>query len=946
MKKIFSILIYILVALTVYAATDSTTTTTNLKLKEAGSGANFITIKPPTSLPSDYTLTLPSGSAGAGQHLASDAAGNLFWENPAGGATVYATDALNNLAITAVNADINPEASGTINLGSGSLPWLNVYTLGVNTNRISGSADLVLNPPSGSVINANSHRLTNLLNPTSNQDAATKLYVDSATPPLGGDLSGSVDAATVIKIQNVGVVAGTPTSGAVLSYNGTDWAARNTLQLSQGGTNNAALAATAGGVVVTDGTKLINAGAGTAGQLFVSSGAATATWLSTLPIANGGTNNSSLAVTSGGVIYTDNSKLMNTGAGTTGYVLTSQGSGVPTWAAAAGGSKNYFDSQVAAGNTSGAFVAFYDTSGAALPVDMTGGSPSGTVTMLASGTNPLQGSSSLVLNKDAANRSGTGWSIDFNIDTSDKGKVLAFTADYLPSGAYMSGGASGAIVYFYDVTNSTLVQPMPTRILNHLLPSERFFTEVQVPSNSSVMRMGIYIDDQSSNAWTLKLDNLSFGPAAKYYGSPTTDWIAYTPTFSAGLGTVTSVSAWYRRVGDSIQIMANWSNGTVAASLASMTLPGSLTVDTSKLKTVGATSALIGQWVHDTNANETGSVLTYATGGSANQVYFGTSTISTAKLTPQNGTAIMSGLNPFSLMLTVPISGWSSSQLMSDSADTRVISLVTNRNGSAITANSTITAFTTVTKDTHASFNATSGVYTIPVAGDYLVNFRIATTGTANHRVKIMKNGVEFATGTSADATYFASTVNALIPCVAGDLITVQDDSTVTLASNAFNLLTIVRMAGPAQIMAGESPRSEYWYQGGNGYGSTNTAIRKYSNLRIGTGTAITASNSATAGLSYTINETGLYAVSMNECLASIASWGISLNSTQLTTDTSTITASTAIFAGSISVANHLYGTAVILKLTAGDVIRPHNGGAGDGTFADRAGFRIVKLNN
>lgn len=57
----------------------------------------------------------------------------------------------------------------------------------------------------------------------------------------------------------------------------------------------------------------------------------------TLPIANGGTNNASLAVTAGGVVYTDGSKLMNVGAGTSGQVLTSAGASAPTWAAASGG---------------------------------------------------------------------------------------------------------------------------------------------------------------------------------------------------------------------------------------------------------------------------------------------------------------------------------------------------------------------------------------------------------------------------------------------------------------------------------------------------------------------------------------------------------------------------------------------------------------------------------
>lgn len=57
----------------------------------------------------------------------------------------------------------------------------------------------------------------------------------------------------------------------------------------------------------------------------------------TLPIANGGTNNGSLAVTAGGVVYTDGSKLVNVGAGTSGQVLTSAGSSAPTWSSPAGG---------------------------------------------------------------------------------------------------------------------------------------------------------------------------------------------------------------------------------------------------------------------------------------------------------------------------------------------------------------------------------------------------------------------------------------------------------------------------------------------------------------------------------------------------------------------------------------------------------------------------------
>jgi hypothetical protein len=56
-----------------------------------------------------------------------------------------------------------------------------------------------------------------------------------------------------------------------------------------------------------------------------------------LAIANGGTDNGALAVTAGGVLYTDGTKVQNAGAGTAGQVLTFIG-GVPVWQTPSGGS--------------------------------------------------------------------------------------------------------------------------------------------------------------------------------------------------------------------------------------------------------------------------------------------------------------------------------------------------------------------------------------------------------------------------------------------------------------------------------------------------------------------------------------------------------------------------------------------------------------------------------
>lgn len=76
-----------------------------------------------------------------------------------------------------------------------------------------------------------------------------------------------------------------------------------------------------------------------------------------LGIANGGTNNGSLAVTAGGVLYTDGTKIVNVGAGTSGQALLSQGAGAPIWgsAGATGTLKNiqYFTSTATYTATSG-----------------------------------------------------------------------------------------------------------------------------------------------------------------------------------------------------------------------------------------------------------------------------------------------------------------------------------------------------------------------------------------------------------------------------------------------------------------------------------------------------------------------------------------------------------------------------------------------------------------
>lgn len=76
---------------------------------------------------------------------------------------------------------------------------------------------------------------------------------------------------------------------------------------------------------------------GTSGQILKSNGDAAPSWLTTLPVANGGTN-SSATPTNGGVSYGTGTAYAFTSAGTSGQYLKSNGAAAPTWETPTSGS--------------------------------------------------------------------------------------------------------------------------------------------------------------------------------------------------------------------------------------------------------------------------------------------------------------------------------------------------------------------------------------------------------------------------------------------------------------------------------------------------------------------------------------------------------------------------------------------------------------------------------
>lgn len=130
-----------------------------------------------------------------------------------------------------------------------------------------------------------------------------------------------------------------------------------------------------------------------------------------------------------------------------------------------------------------------------------------------------------------------------------------------------------------------------------------------------------------------------------------------------------------------------------------------------------------------------------------------------------------------------------------------------------------------------------------------------------------------------------------------------------------------------------------------NGFGSTNTKIRRFTNTVTNQGSDITYADSATLGASFTINTSGVYAISFTDSYSGGFDWtGVSLNSSQLTTAINSINASDILCMSSTVSANTSGYSGATVYLPAGSVVRPHAGGGASSGNGAVAVFTITRV--
>ena len=503
--------------------------------------------------------------------------------------------------------------------------------------------------------------------------------------------------------------------------------------------------------------------------------------------------------------------------------------------------------------------ATYANAAGAAPVTGAGGSPN--VTWTRTTSTPLNETASFLFTKDAVNRQGQGVSYDFTIDVADQGSVLNIQGNYLvASGTYASGDLTA---WVYDVTNATVIQLVPSSILNFGVVSKFPAMQFQSAINSVSYRLIFHVSTTSASAYTVKFDNIEAKANSYVYGAVITNMESYTPTWTSastapaiGNGTI---AGRFQRIGDSARVRIYIATGSTttfgSANDWTFSIPPGLSIDTAKLPATAESDVGLAQASVTTSGNTYDGVIQYA---SATTVLVratdGVGSVGWRSTQPTTWTASTADQRII-LDFFVPIVGWSSSVVVSSQAATNVVSFRgTNSGTQALTADVTRVAVTTV-QDSVGAWDGDE--YVVMVPGSYLFAVNVGNSAGSTSGFNLFIDGVSYdriitSYATSAGRT---SSGSLLVPSLrAGQRIDVRCDSTITGTAAT---ISAFRLAGPAQIAASETVAARYTTAAGQSFTTATPAIIDFATKDYDTHSAVTTG----ASWKFTAPSSGKYTI-------------------------------------------------------------------------------------
>lgn len=454
----------------------------------------------------------------------------------------------------------------------------------------------------------------------------------------------------------------------------------------------------------------------------------------------------------------------------------------------------------------------------------------------------------------------------FFIDSDDQGRMLGFSLAYkVVSGAtnlVFNGLQTGSFaIALYDLANNTWIQPAGTFNFVQNNGAGLATGTFQAASNATKYQIAIINITASGGAYSLALDDVFVGPMMTTQGPAMTNWQAYTPTVT-NAGTVTNMSAFYRRVGDTLQVTASWKNGTVAGGVPTMSLPPGLAIDATKVSFdnttlgIGVSANTVTQAVFTSGTTYLAAIADVSNPSAVLIVYHIQGSSSTEVWENSSNGLASNVWNELSF--SVPIAGWASNSTVSSDTDTRVVAA--RYVGDGVSHTFTTSApyqYNTQVYDTHAAVTVgTSWKFTAPVAGFYRVT--ITADNRSDNGQALYKNGTIVLGASELIATQTNGTGATTLQLNAGDFIDIRPTISVTVGQGATqNSICIERLSGPAVVSATESVNFSAFGGTPGGTISASDSPTIYSGVIRDSHNAYNASTGT-----YTVPVAGMYRVS------------------------------------------------------------------------------------
>lgn len=429
-----------------------------------------------------------------------------------------------------------------------------------------------------------------------------------------------------------------------------------------------------------------------------------------------------------------------------------------------------------------------------------------------------------------------------------------------------------------------------------------------------------------------------------------------TLTFHADYGTLATEEIFRLQDGNFYEYYGFITTGTVGGTSNIITLP--FNIDTSQLPENGSTLYVIPNSYVQRQSTTDGFNSASFTGywvvdsDTPNQIYFRFAPASSTSIGgPIGVSSFMSSGHSLIFKFKVPVSGLAGTSLTAYEAQLQNAGArYTGNSIASVGTSATLLKYNIPNYDDFINYDTDTGRWTVTAKGKYRIfaQLRLSNTSAGVIRVQIFKNGSVIAEDFS-DSDRLVKT-KATLKLDIGDYIEFYglDSNTSNSISTSpeSTFMEIERVSErSAQTPGFPLPQSEVFLSNGNGFGSTGTKIRRWTNNSI-TGDAFSYTADATDGDYITVNK---------KCIASIlygdrnaagtTEIGISLNAdgTERTTDIVSVT-DLGVKLVAIDVGNGLRGAISTgnINLSPGDIIRAH--GSGDANSTDDSSyFRVVE---